>query len=40
MKERIEKQIRDLKFEQEQILSIDTNFDSKLDFWIESVIKP
>ena len=32
MKERIEKQIRDLKFEQEQILSIDTNFDSKLDF--------
>nr|WP_297165495.1 recombinase family protein [uncultured Dysgonomonas sp.] len=32
MKERIEKQIRELKFEQEQILSIDTNFDSKLDF--------
>lgn len=32
MKERIEKQIRDLKFEQEQILSIDTNFNSKLDF--------
>ncbi|MFV0417416.1 MAG: hypothetical protein ACK5KT_01630 [Dysgonomonas sp.] len=32
MKERIEKQIPDLRFEQEQILSIDTNFDSKLDF--------
>ena len=32
MKERIEKQIRDLRFEQEHILSIDTNFDSKLDF--------
>ena len=32
MKERIEKQIRELKFEQEKILSIDTNFDSKLDF--------
>ncbi len=32
MKERIEKQIRELKFEQEQILSIDTNFDSKLNF--------
>lgn len=32
MKERIETQIRELKFEQEQILSIDNNFDSKLDF--------
>ncbi len=32
MKERIEKQIQELKFKQEQILSIDTNFDSKLDF--------
>lgn len=32
VKERIEKQICELKHEREQVLSIDTNFDSKLDF--------
>jgi len=32
MKERIEKHIRDLKFKKEEILSIDTNFNDKLDF--------
>ncbi|WP_369831331.1 recombinase family protein [Dysgonomonas sp. Marseille-P4361] len=40
MKERIEKQMLELKLEQEQILSIDTNFDSKLDFGVESTVKP